>query len=337
MMNEVDADGNGTIDFPEFLIMMTRPDGDGEEGGSGGGDGGGDGGGGGFEEKGERKDEKDEALAEMHRAGGYGVDRYGGVDRAILDHGSAEGIIGGTVGGTVEGPSADVEGSYRGGEGGGGGGGEVMTMRENERGDAGRGGVGVAEAAETVEAAETAAGALVGRHSSSPAGDSLESKEMRETTETTETETTETETKTKEGTELDGAHGTHGTQESQFSHDDPNDGRGVQGGVDGGFNLIDYTRRSPYSPSGSVASSSLASPVKGVREEHGVGVAGRGEAGRESLNDTIRTEATDATDDDPYAGDSFMVESTVDGSVRSVRPSLDDDEWDERGGGESRG
>ena len=24
MMNEVDADGNGTIDFPEFLTMMTR-------------------------------------------------------------------------------------------------------------------------------------------------------------------------------------------------------------------------------------------------------------------------------------------------------------------------
>ena len=100
--------------------------------------------------------------------------------------------------------------------------------------------------------------------------------------------------------------------------------------------MIDYTRRSPYSPSGSVASSSLASPVKavkGVREEHGVGGAERGAAGVESLNDTIRTEVTDATDDDPYAGDSFMVESTVDGSVRSVRPSLDDDEWDEREGG----
>ncbi|ELK37478.1 Calmodulin [Myotis davidii] len=24
MINEVDADGNGTIDFPEFLTMMTR-------------------------------------------------------------------------------------------------------------------------------------------------------------------------------------------------------------------------------------------------------------------------------------------------------------------------
>ena len=24
MINEVDADGNGTIDFPEFLVMMAR-------------------------------------------------------------------------------------------------------------------------------------------------------------------------------------------------------------------------------------------------------------------------------------------------------------------------
>ena len=60
----------------------------------------------------------------------------------------------------------------------------------------------------------------------------------------------------------------NGTRESQFSHNDPNDGRGLhgglQGGVDGGFNLIDYTRRSPYSPSSFVASSSLSRPFSSL-------------------------------------------------------------------------
>jgi len=31
MINEVDADGNGTIDFPEFLTMMTQKMKDGSE------------------------------------------------------------------------------------------------------------------------------------------------------------------------------------------------------------------------------------------------------------------------------------------------------------------
>ncbi|KAG8843282.1 hypothetical protein FRB91_003479 [Serendipita sp. 411] len=31
MINEVDSDGNGTIDFPEFLTMMTRKEKDPEE------------------------------------------------------------------------------------------------------------------------------------------------------------------------------------------------------------------------------------------------------------------------------------------------------------------